>query len=100
MDIVDINKILSNQLRVNILNWLKSPEDNFPPHTDLGHFDDGVCVQYIGIKAGISQSTVSHYLSWMQKSGLVIATRHGKWTYYKRDEEFIQRYLTLLSKTL
>lgn len=100
MDIIEINKILSNHLRVDILNWLKSPEEHFPPHTDLGHFDDGVCVQYIGKKAGISQSTVSHYLSWMNKAGLVIATRHGKWTYYRRDEKFIQEYLSVLSKKL
>jgi len=100
MDIVEINKILSNQLRVDILNWLKAPEENFPPHKDLGHFNDGVCVQYIGEKAEISQSTVSHYLSSMQKAGLIIATRHGKWTYYKRNEEAIQNYAKYITKHL
>ncbi len=100
MDIIEINKILSNSLRVEILNWLKSPEDHFPPHKELGHFNDGVCVQYIGEKAGISQSTVSQYLSQMQKAGLVIATRHGKWTYYKRNEKNIKEYIQVLSKTL
>jgi len=100
MDIVEINKILSNQLRVDILNWLKAPAKNFPPHKELGHFNDGVCVQYIGEKAEISQSTVSHYLSSMQKAGLVIATRHGKWTYYKRNEEAIQNYAKYITKHL
>ncbi len=100
MDIIDINKILSNELRVNILNWLKEPASNFPPHKELKHFNDGVCVQYIGDKAGVSQSTVSHYLSWMQKAGLLIATRHGKWTYYKRNEETIRNYVTYLNEHL
>lgn len=100
MDILEINKILSNQLRLNILNWLKNPKEHFPPHKELGHFNDGVCVQYIGTKAGISQSTVSSYLSSMQKVGLITATRHGKWTYYKRNEEVIRNYIEHLSENL
>lgn len=100
MDIIEINKALSNETRLSILNWLKDPEANFPPHKDLGHFRDGVCVQYIGDKAGLSQSTISHYLSMMQKAGLIIPTRHGKWTYYKRDEKQIAKYIDLLKKSL
>ena len=87
MDIIEISKVLSNETRLNILNWLKEPEKKFPKHQELGHFDDGVCVQYIGDKAGLSQSTISHYLTMMQKAGLIIPTRHGKWTYYKRNEQ-------------
>ena len=100
MDIIEINKVLSNETRVNILKWLKEPAVHFPPHKELGHFNDGVCVQYIGDKAGLSQSTVSHYLSMMQKVGLIIPTRHGKWTYYKRDEKQIKNYLRFLKNNL
>jgi len=100
MDIIEINKILSNETRLEILKWLKDPDVHFPPHADLGHFDDGVCVQFIGKKAGLSQSTISHYLSMMQKAGLIIPTRHGKWTYYRRDENQIKDYLTFLSNIL
>ena len=100
MKIVEISKVLSNETRMNILQWLKKPEKNFPPHHDIDHFDDGVCVQYIGDKAGLSQSTISHYLSMMQKVGLIIPTRHGKWTYYKRDEVLIKKYIQFLSKSL
>ena len=100
MDIVEINKVLSNETRVKILNWLKDPNQHFPPHKELGHFDDGVCVQYIGDKAGLSQSTISHYLSWMQKVGLIIPTRHGKWTYYRRDEAKIKAYVEYLKREL
>ena len=100
MDLVEINKVLSNETRLAILTWLKEPEKHFPPHKELKHFNDGVCVQYIGEKSGLSQSTISHYLSWMQKVGLIIPTRHGKWTYYKRNEEQISIYIETLKSRL
>ena len=100
MNVIEINKVLSNETRLQILTWLKDPAANFPAHQDLGHFDDGVCVQYIGDKVGLSQSTISHYLSLMQKAGLIIPTRHGKWTYYKRNEKNIQAYLKYLKANL
>ena len=100
MNIVEISKILSNQTRVDILNWLKKPEEHFPPHQDIDHFDDGVCVGYIQDRAGLSQSTISTYLNSMQNANLVIPTRHGKWTYYKRNEAVIAAYLKNLKEQL
>ncbi len=92
MDIVEVSKVLSNSIRVEILEWLKTPEKHFPPHKELGHFDFGVCGLFIQEKSGLSQSTISHYLGMMQKVGLLKATRIGKWTYYQRDEDTIQTY--------
>lgn len=100
MNIVEISKILSNKTRVEILKWLKEPEEHFPPHQDINHFDDGVCVGYIQDKAGLSQSTISTYLNAMQNVELLIPTRHGKWTYYKRNEQVIKEYLTALKEEL
>ena len=100
MSIVEISKILSNKTRVNILNWLKDPEAHFPPHQDIDHFNDGVCVGYIQDKAGLSQSTISTYLNSMQNANLIIPTRHGKWTYYRRNEEVIQSYIKELQNSL
>ena len=91
MDKIDVFKALSNETRLNIVEWLKEPEKNFPPQG--GHFEEavdlkgGVCVGSIRDKAGISQSTVSHYLDMLQKAGLLLAERHGKWTYYRRNEQ-------------
>jgi len=99
-EILEINKALSNETRLNILDWLKDPEANFPPHKELGHFDFGVCGQFIQDKAGLSQSTISHYLNTMQKAGLVIPTRHGKWTYFKRNEKVIKQYILAVSENL
>lgn len=100
MDIVEINKVLSNKTRVNILKWLKNPALNFPPHQDIDHFDDGVCVGFIQDKTGLSQSTISTYLNSMQNAKLVIPTRHGKWTYYKRNEEVIEAYIEAIKNEL
>ncbi|NAY91880.1 helix-turn-helix domain-containing protein [Muricauda sp. JGD-17] len=100
MNIVEISKVLSNKTRVNILKWLKNPAENFPPHQDIDHFDDGVCVGYIQDKTGLSQSTISTYLNSMQNAKLVIPTRHGKWTYYRRNEEVIQGYVKVLENEL
>lgn len=100
MKIVEISKVLSNRTRVNILKWLKNPKLNFPPHHDINHFDDGVCVGYIQDKSGLSQSTISTYLTSMQNVNLIIPTRHGKWTYYKRNEEIIEAYIKSLRTEL
>lgn len=100
VNIVEISKVLANDTRVKILQWLKNPEANFPPHQDIDHFDDGVCVGFIQDKAGLSQSTISTYLNSMQNADLVIPTRHGKWTYYRRNEEVIQAYVESLKKGL
>ncbi len=87
MDQVEIFKALSNKTRLQILNWLKEPELNFPNQKHHGGFDHGVCVGQIQIKTGLTQSTISEYLSVLQRAGLVKSTRIGQWTYYQRNEE-------------
>ena len=86
MDQVEIFKALSNKSRLQILNWLKEPETNFPDQAVHG-YANGVCVGQIQIKAGLTQSTVSEYLSTLQRAGLVKSIRVGQWTYYQRNEE-------------
>lgn len=94
----EIGKCLSNHTRVQIMEWLKEPEKYFPPHETLKHFNDGVCVTYIQEKAGLSQSTISTYLTNMEKCGLLISTRHGKWSYLNRNEQLIKEYSRFLVK--
>lgn len=100
MDIVKINNVLSNKTRFDILRWLKKPEENFPQHQELKHFNFGVCALYIKDKSGLSQSTISLYLGTMQNAELIIPTRIGKWTYFKRNEETIKKYIDTISKQL
>jgi len=100
MDIIKVNNALANKTRFDILNWLKNPEANFPAHQELKHFDFGVCAMYIKDKSGLSQSTISSYLSTLQNVDLISPTRVGKWTYFKRNEKTINLYLQKLKKLL
>ncbi|BDZ32008.1 metalloregulator ArsR/SmtB family transcription factor [Lactiplantibacillus sp. WILCCON 0030] len=92
---VNVFKALSNQTRLDILKWLKNPEEEITSvscetvrfmMTERG----GICVQDLVKKAGLAQSTVSSYLSMMEKCDLLVSERHGKWTYYRRNEAGIQ----------
>ena len=100
MDLVELSKALANETRMDIMRWLREPEANFRPHKDGKDFSDGVCAQLIQEKTGMSQSTVSHYLSVLQRADLVIAERIGKWTYYRRNDTTIRSYLSQLQLIL
>jgi DNA-binding transcriptional ArsR family regulator len=95
MEPIDLFKALSNETRLKILWWLKEPEKHFPKQQ--AHLpkevsiEGGVCVGDIQEKVQASQSTVSHYLNMMQKAGLLESVRYGQWTYYRRNEDTLQR---------
>ena len=99
MNEVDIFKALSNKTRLQILEWLKEPELNFPGQKD-GGYANGVCVGQLQAKAGLTQSTVSEYLSILQRAGFVQATRVGQWTYYKRNEAAFERLSKIIIESL
>ncbi|GAA0463660.1 metalloregulator ArsR/SmtB family transcription factor [Alkalibacillus silvisoli] len=101
---IDIYKALSNEMRLEILRWLKEPEKHFdnPPDKSPRNIDEkgGVCVGVIQQKTNLSQSTTSQYLSMMQKAGLLKSERRGKWTYYRRNENTIQEAAIYLKEKL
>jgi len=99
MEQVDIFKALSNKTRLQILEWLKDPETSFPEQKANG-YANGVCVGQIQVKAGLTQSTVSDYLSMLQRAGFVTSTRMGQWTYYKRNEEAFEHLSSLIKSAL
>ncbi|WP_018546902.1 ArsR/SmtB family transcription factor [Streptomyces sp. LaPpAH-108] len=83
-------KALANPVRLQVLQWLREPEEHFPVNpavTDPRTV--GVCVSHIQAKSGLAQSTVSAYMAVLERAGLVQSTRVGKWTHYRRDEERI-----------
>lgn len=100
MDQVEIFKALSNKTRLQILNWLKDPALNFPDQPNADFESVGVCVGQIQNKAGLSQSTISEYLSILQRADLVSATRVGQWTYYKRNQEGIKQLSKIINSEL
>lgn len=100
MQLVDIHKALANDTRMDIMRWLSDPEENFRPHKDGKDFSDGVCVKVIQEKTQMSQSTVSHYLSILQRADLIKSTRIGKWTYYKKNKKVLRAFVKELKQTL
>ncbi|MFA0142217.1 helix-turn-helix transcriptional regulator [Vibrio kanaloae] len=100
-DVNEILKSINNPVRRDILHWLKSPQVHFNLEKQLVDTDvEGVCVSIIQEKSGLSQSTVSSYLSNLQRAKLVTSKRIGSWTYYKRNDEYIEKFLKALSDSL
>ena len=97
---LEIFKALANENRLRILHWLKHPEQHFPPHKEVQGFDNGVCVAFIQAKLNLSQAATSQYLTILQKAGLVIPTRIGKWTYYRRNEETLAHFVDQLKDVI
>lgn len=99
--LVEVFKALANPVRLQLLQWLRDPERHFPePSAITDPHAIGVCVSHIQAKAGLAQSTVSAYLASLQRAGLVHATRVGKWTHYRRDEERIAQFVDALGHSL
>lgn len=84
---IDIFKALSNETRLQILEWLKDPESHFSAQEVSDFQNVGVCVTQFHEKLNVTQSTASQHLSILHRAGLVTTSRRGKWTYYKRNEE-------------
>lgn len=101
-----IYKALSNETRLQILEWLKDPAIHL---SDLGEnhqlplkcdLENGVCVGFIQEKAGLAQSVISSYLKTLQKAGLLESKRVGQWTYYRRNEETIRQFYEYVQREL
>ncbi|MEU1390480.1 MULTISPECIES: metalloregulator ArsR/SmtB family transcription factor [unclassified Nonomuraea] len=94
-------RVLANPTRLRLLSWLREPERHFSLEGAIADpAEVGVCVTHIQARVGLAQSTVSAYLSELQRAGLVRATRVGKWTHYKRDERRIAQLVATLGRTL
>ncbi|WP_433256292.1 ArsR/SmtB family transcription factor [Streptosporangium sp. CA-135522] len=100
-DLVDVLRALANPVRLQLLSWLREPERHFSLEGAIADpVEVGVCVSHIQAKVGLAQSTVSAYMAELQRAGLVRATRVGKWTHYKRDEQRIAQLVATLGRTL
>ena len=91
-------RAISNDRRVQILEWLKAPRKHFPPQVDGDLVKDGVCGVFIANKLRVSQPTASEHMRILCDAGLVRAKRIKQWTFYKRDEKAIQTMKRLISK--
>ena len=89
MTMVNAIKALSNERRLQILQWLKAPTKHFPPQVDGDLIRDGVCGLLIARKLRVSQPTLSEHMRVLTQAGLVRGKRIKQWVFYKRDNEAI-----------
>lgn len=103
MKSTDIFKTLGNDVRYQILLWLKDPATHFGADAlrcgETG-FDGGICVGVIADKSGLAQSVISGYLGSLQQTGLIESKRLGKWTYYRYCPEGVQAFLRQISNEI
>jgi ArsR family transcriptional regulator len=93
-------KAVASPVRLEILSLLKDPVRNFPPQTDGDLVRDGVCADFIRDKLAIAPATASRHLTLLTEAELLIATRKKGWTFYRRDESAIARFIKLLKSEL
>lgn len=85
-------KALANPVRLQIMAWLTDVHREFAAWEPIADRDEfGVCVSHIQEKSGLAQSTVSAYLTTLERAGLVVSTRIGKWTHYRTDPEMLRQ---------
>ncbi|HSE99077.1 MAG TPA: metalloregulator ArsR/SmtB family transcription factor [Blastocatellia bacterium] len=89
-EIVPAIQALANERRLQILEWLKDPEANFPPQVEGDLVKDGVCSVFIAEKLGVSQPTASEHLKILSQAGFLRSIRIKQWAFYKRDEARIR----------
>ncbi|HQP20355.1 MAG TPA: winged helix-turn-helix domain-containing protein [Phenylobacterium sp.] len=91
---------LSNDKRLQILEWLKDPRAHFPPQVDGDLVQDGVCAVFLADKLGVSAPTLSEHMRILTEAGLVTPKRIKQWTFYRRDEAALAALKAKISQEL
>lgn len=97
-DLLIALRALSNERRLAILDWLKSPRSHFREQVDGDLARDGVCGASIAEKLGVSQPTASEHMRVLVGARLVETKRTKRWTFYSRNEQRICELKRLFSK--
>lgn len=95
MDPLKILKALSNPHRLDIILWLKHPEKEFgvQVHANtLIDFPYSVSVKSIQKRCGVSQSSISTFMSILENAELVESRKIDQYTYFRRNEEVIHEF--------
>jgi ArsR family transcriptional regulator len=60
----------------------------------------GLCASDVEARVELSQSTISHHMAVLTKTGLVDATKIGLWMWYRRNETAIRELARTLRQQL
>ena len=85
---------IADPTRRRILLVLKQGESKTPTprHIHASCLCGGDIEEHIRL----SQPTISHHMSILTKAGLVEATKHGQWRWYRRNEKAIRQVVKML----
>ncbi len=81
---------ISDPTRRRILHVLKKS----------GAGSTGLCASDIEMKIRLSQPTISHHMSVLQRAGLVEAKKEGLWRWYRRNEAALSAFTRKLRRNL
>jgi DNA-binding transcriptional ArsR family regulator len=59
-----------------------------------------MCGGEIEERIRLSQPTVSHHMGILTQAGLVEATKHGQWRWYRRNEKALRQVVKMLRRKL
>ena len=80
----ELAKLLSDPIRVQLLDVLRGHEDE-------------VCQCELHPLFAVSQPTLSHHLRKLEEAGLVSVERRGSWAYYSTDPDALEALTAWLS---
>jgi len=86
---------IADPTRRRILLVLKEGIESKTPAPRHVH-DSSLCGGDIEERIHLSQPTISHHMAILTKAGLVEATKHGQWRWYRRNEKAIRQVLKML----
>jgi len=86
---------IADPTRRRILLTLKAGGEGKTPAPKHIH-PSCLCGGDIEERIHLSQPTISHHMAILTKAGLVEATKHGQWRWYRRNEKAIRQVVKTL----
>ncbi len=86
---------IADPTRRRILLLLKEGSSSKTPTPKHIH-TSCLCGGDIESRIQLSQPTISHHMGILTKAGLVEATKHGQWRWYRRNEKAIRQVVKTL----
>ena len=86
---------IADPTRRRILLLLKEGSSSKTPAPKHIH-TSCLCGGDIESRIQLSQPTISHHMGILTKAGLVEATKHGQWRWYRRNEKAIRQVVKML----
>lgn len=93
-------RAIASPVRLAILIDLKTPSACYPAQIDGDPVEDGICADFIRERLGIAAATASRHLTILTDAGLLVSIRKKGWTFYRRDEAAVRRFVEALSLLL